>query len=172
MIYSAVEETLGPTSLIDVGCAIGDLVDVFLFHGVDAYGLEGTDNVAPWSLIPPARMHYHDLRMPIDLDRTFDLVTCFEVLEHIEPECSDMLLKNLTGMSNKLLVSAAPPGQGGHYHVNCQPIEYWDEKLASLGYEPDLNIVKEIQNKLAPWRKKPGILAIYQNLAYYEKPSI
>ena len=31
-------------------------------------------------------------------------------------------------------MSAAPPGAGGHYHVNCQPAEYWIERMQYLGY--------------------------------------
>lgn len=169
IICEPVIEILWPESVIDVGCAIGDLVEYFLEKGLDAYGLEGTENIIPWLKISQWRMHFKDLRTEIDLGRKFDLVTCFEVFEHIEPEYADMLLKNLSGMSDRLLVSAAPPGQGGHYHVNCQPITYWDEKLDHLGYKPDTNIVTKIRERLAPWKKKPGILAIYQNLAYYER---
>src|SRR5690606_32212786 len=33
-----------------------------------------------------------------------------------------------------ILFSAAPPGQGGEYHVNEQPLQYWREKFAGHGY--------------------------------------
>ena len=34
----------------------------------------------------------------------------------------------------------AVPGQGGHHHVNCQPSEYWIERIEALGYSflPDV----------------------------------
>ena len=31
-------------------------------------------------------------------------------------------------------ITHALPGQGGHHHVNCQPAEYWIEKMAARGY--------------------------------------
>ena len=169
IICGPVIEILRPKSVIDVGCAIGDLVEYFLEKGLDAYGLEGTENIIPWIKISQWRLYFKDLRMKIDLGKKFDLVTCFEVFEHIEPEYADILLANLTGMSDRLLISAAPPGQGGHYHVNCQPINYWNEKFDLLCYKPDANIVTKIRERLAPWKHKPGVKAIYQNLAYFER---
>ena len=169
IICGPVIEILRPKSVIDVGCAIGDLVEYFLEKGLDAYGLEGTENIIPWIKISQWRLYFKDLRMKIDLGKKFDLVTCFEVFEHIEPEYADILLANLTGMSDRLLISAAPPGQGGHYHVNCQPISYWNEKFDRLGYKSDTNIVAKIRERLVPWKHKPGVKAIYQNLAYFER---
>jgi len=169
IICEPVIEILRPGSVIDVGCAIGDLVEYFLEKELDAYGLEGTENIIPWLKISQWRLYFKDLRTEIDLEKKFDLVTCFEVFEHIEPEYADILLANLTRMSDRLLISAAPPGQGGHYHVNCQPIIYWIEKFAKLGYRPDMCIVADIRERLAPWKHKPGVKAIYQNLAYFER---
>ena len=169
IICGPVIETLWPKSVIDVGCAIGDLVEYFLEKGLDAYGLEGTENIIPWLKISQWRLYFKDLRTEIDLGKKFDLVTCFEVFEHIEPEYADILLANLTGMSDRLLISAAPPGQGGHYHVNCQPMVYWIEKFDNLGYKPDTGVVADIRKRLAPWKHKPGVKAIYQNLAYFER---
>jgi hypothetical protein len=31
----------------------------------------------------------------------------------------------------------AVPGQGGHHHVNCQPAEYWIEKMRKRNYRLD-----------------------------------
>lgn len=167
IICGPVIDILRPGSVIDVGCAIGDLVAEFLHSDLDAYGLEGTEHVIPWLKIPRERLFIEDLRTEFRLWRKFDLAMCFEVLEHIEPEYADMLLANLTGMSDRLLISAAPPGQGGHYHVNCRPMTYWDEKFSDLGYRPDAGVVMGIKERIAPWKHKPGVKAIYQNLAYF-----
>jgi hypothetical protein len=32
-------------------------------------------------------------------------------------------------------MSAAPPGQGGHHHVNCKDKKYWIEKFEQYGFE-------------------------------------
>ena len=31
----------------------------------------------------------------------------------------------------------ALPGQPGHHHVNCQPIEYWVAVMQAFGFETD-----------------------------------
>ena len=35
------------------------------------------------------------------------------------------------------LVTFAPPGKGGHHHVNCQTAEYWIDVFANYGFEYD-----------------------------------
>lgn len=168
-ICGAIIDILRPRSVIDAGCAVGDLVDEFLRSDLDAYGLEGTENVIPWLKIPRERLFIGDLRTEIRLQRKFDLVICLEVLEHIEPEYTDILLGNLTGMSDRLLLSAAPPGQDGLYHVNCRQMTYWSEKLDNLGYQSDTGVVMAIRERLGPWKNKPGVKAQYQNLAYFKR---
>jgi hypothetical protein len=34
-------------------------------------------------------------------------------------------------------MTAAPPGQGGHFHVNEQPSEYWIKQFETFGYQVD-----------------------------------
>jgi hypothetical protein len=41
---------------------------------------------------------------------------------------------SLVAHSNLILFSAAVPGQGGEFHVNEQPYEYWREKFATRGF--------------------------------------
>jgi len=168
IICEAVWGELRPASVIDVGCAIGDLVAGFLEIGIGAYGLEGSSAAEPYLEVDRDLVYFDDLREPIEMD-PFGLVTCFEVAEHIEPKHADQFVKNLAGMSDRLLLSIAPPGQGGHYHVNCRPIEYWIDKFNPLGYAPDVEVATRIKDRLAPWKSKPGIKAIYQNLAYFER---
>ena len=47
----------------------------------------------------------------------------------------------------------ALPGQGGHHHVNCQPPEYWIEKMVAKGFvlSEDNDILRTISNKDFTW---------------------
>jgi len=47
----------------------------------------------------------------------------------------------------------AVPGQAGHHHVNCQPAEYWVEKLATRGFRlaRDNDLMKEIAGRELCW---------------------
>ena len=169
VLVGAMREEFGPASVLDVGCATGDLVAEWLAQGVDAYGLEGSPAALPYIEVDRDRMMVHDLRAPLHVRERVDLVTCFEVAEHIEPEHAGQFVANLAAAGDRLLVSCAPPGQGGHYHVNCQPAAYWDALFGAIGYRRARASVVRLRAAWAPWAGKPGIKAIWQNLAYFER---
>lgn len=78
----------------------------------------------------------HDLRQPLDLQRTFDLVVCTEVIEHIDQEFEVTLLETVRRHAGgRILFSAARPGQPGTGHVNCRPAEHWLAYWRSNGWE-------------------------------------
>jgi len=167
-VCTAINTALFPLSVMDVGCAIGDFVHYWKNNlNVPAYGIEGSPNAIEHFIADT--IFVYDLREPIKLNLAIDLVTCFEVAEHIEPEYANQFLVNLCGMSNRILMSAAEPGAGGHYHVNCQPREYWIEMMEYLGYGYNHSIVRQIQSLWEPWRKKKEMSSYYRNLFYFER---
>ena len=127
-------EMFRPTSVLDVGCGTGRALDWFLERGVDAIGIEGSV-LARSKAIHPERIHTRNLNNPVDLSRRFDMVWSFEVAEHIHPKFVDNFLRTLTIHSNVIVLSAAPPGQGGEGHFNEQPPQYWIDKFYQLGFE-------------------------------------
>ncbi len=121
-------------SVLDVGCGSGAWLAVWQELGAEILGLDG-DYVLTASLaIPAERFVAHDLRRPIDLGRSFDLVECLEVAEHLPPAQAAGLIDSLTRHGELVLFSAAPPGQGGVLHVNERPYEYWRGLFAERGY--------------------------------------
>ena len=62
----------------------------------------------------------------------FDAVLCLEVAEHLPPWHSGKLLTIVTA-ADHLVFSAAHPQQGGTFHVNEQPAEYWITRLGKRG---------------------------------------
>ena len=60
-----------------------------------------------------------------------------EVAEHIPATAADAFVQSLVDHSTGLvLFSAAPPGQGGEFHINERPYDYWREKFRVRGFEP------------------------------------
>ncbi|MBU2052597.1 class I SAM-dependent methyltransferase [Patescibacteria group bacterium] len=155
--------------MVDVGCAIGDLVAEWLKRGVDAMGIEGSHAAKPYLMAPEESILFADLRDPLPQLRKFDLCTCFEVAEHIEPEYADIFVKSITGLSDRILISLAPPNQAGTHHVNCRSIGYWMEIFDAFGFKMDGNVRRTIRSELCALRHKPGIRAIYFNVAYFER---
>ena len=132
---------LGPfeTSL-DLGAGDGHYSYVLSNHGIDATAVD----IHPWELeqLPTKEVNCitHDLQEPLKLNRCFDLVLCIQMAEHLPKTAANNLCDAIANHCGGLLIfTAAPPGQAGDGHINCQPKEYWDEKLTSRGliYRPE-----------------------------------
>ncbi len=126
-------ELFQPRSILDVGCGTGISLDYFKSKGIAVRGLEGSA-LAISKARHAALIREHDLNAPLDLGEKFDLVWCFEVAEHIHPRHVSALLETLTNHGNRILLSAARPGQGGLGHLNEQLPEYWIERMARRGF--------------------------------------
>ena len=122
-------------SVLDVGCARGAWLAAWAATGCDDFlGLDGGDVSSDTLLIDPVKFRYCDVSAPFRLNRQFDIVQCLEVAEHLSPERGVGLVADLATHGDIILFSAAPPGQGGEFHINERPYEYWRELFASHGY--------------------------------------
>lgn len=126
---------LRPASVLDVGCGAGAWTAAYLSHGVESVGLDGGYLHAEQLLFPPCRFLPMDVASPFRLGRSFGLVQCLEVAEHLDPGSSEILVDNLVAHARVVVFSAAPPGQGGEHHVNERPYEFWRGLFRQRGYE-------------------------------------
>lgn len=127
-------DLFGPfTSVLDIGGGDGFCAHVLAELGAEAHMIELSEAVLPYAF-KDVECLIHDLREPLDCGRTFDLVLCVEVAEHLPASSADTLCDIITGHVGRLLVfTAAPPGQVGAGHVNLQPKDYWMTKLGRRG---------------------------------------
>lgn len=154
-------------SCIDVGCGLGDLVTGFLALGKDAHGLEGSSACLPYIQCPRERMTIHDLRVPLKPERRYDLVTCFEVGEHLEEEFGGIFLDSLCALSDQLVTSIS--GSGGKYHLNVHPRDYWERKMNNRGYVRDAERELQLLAAWLPVRLKTGIRCFWDNLICFRR---
>jgi hypothetical protein len=134
-IVPILKESVAPGSVIDVGCGSGVWLQVWEELGISDYlGVDG-DYVRPESLvIPQDKFLSADLAAPLVLARTFDLVTSFEVAEHLPPSSAETFVDSLTGLGPIVAFSAAIPHQGGEGHLNEQWQDYWMKLFARRGF--------------------------------------
>ncbi|MCE0484488.1 MAG: class I SAM-dependent methyltransferase [Methylacidiphilales bacterium] len=138
--------------LMDLGCAGGGFVRSMLEDGHQAIGLEGSDGarralLGEWGNIPR-----HLFTGDITKDFTvvdaaaqpvsFDVITAWEVLEHIAEEDIDGLLQRI---ARKLrpegyficsidLLPDGNPLTGAVYHKTLRPAAWWRDKFQGQGF--------------------------------------
>ena len=122
-------------SVLDVGCGQGAWLSIWRALGVkDVIGIDGDYIDRQHLLVPQTMFRSIDLRKNFEIGRKFDLVQSLEVAEHLSIDSASQFVENLCRHGDLVLFSAAPPGQGGHDHVNEQPYEYWRELFSRHDY--------------------------------------
>lgn len=127
-------EIYKPQSVLDLGCGTGKAIDYFLGKYIPTiFGVEGSQ-MAINSASHPELIKNFNLNNELNLNKHFDIIFCFEFIEHIHPRCVHNLMKTFSNHSNVIVLTAALPGQGGLGHFNEQPPEYWIKIFSKYGY--------------------------------------
>ncbi len=138
---------IGPRSVLDAGCAMGFLVEALRDRGVEAFGLD----VSEYALqrVRDDLKPYCWLGSVLDpLPRSYDLIVCIEVLEHLPQADSERALENLCRSCEDLLFSSTPEDYREATHLNVQPPEYWAEQFALQGFVHDVEFDGSF---ITPW---------------------
>lgn len=136
---------------LDVGCGQGLLVEPLVMrHGKDCHGVDGSATAAEFA---SAAIRDRIRRARIDelvADRSYDLVSCVEVLEHIpEAESHAAVAFLTTSARTHVYFSAAIPGQSGTGHINCQPSIFWILAFDHHGFALDLERCRDLRERIA-----------------------
>lgn len=122
-----------PTSVIDIGCGSGVFLLEFINNDIDTLGVDGEPEGG--KLIPNFKqVDLRQLETKEVFEKEYDLAICLEVAEHLHEEYADTFVDVVSTPSNRIIFSAAKPGQVGTNHYNCQTKEYWLEKFAKYGF--------------------------------------
>lgn len=72
-----------------------------------------------------------------------DIVACTDVMEHVEPDCVDAVLKHIRSLARKttFFVISVKPAQktladGRNAHISLHPFEWWEERIKAAGFDP------------------------------------
>ncbi|WP_195819665.1 class I SAM-dependent methyltransferase [Roseobacter sp. MH60115] len=154
---------LRPESVIDLGCGRGVWLNEWQRAGArDVLGADG-DYVDPDTLdIPREAFLPANLTAPLDIDRRFELAQSLEVGEHLPAAAAETLVSSLTAASDRVLFSAAVVGQGGEFHINEQPLSYWQTLFAARGYRAFDCVRPHLRDnrRVAPWYRYNTILYV------------
>jgi len=120
----------GVTSMLDVGCGPGGMLDLAADRGLVCMGIDGDPAVMRLDV------KWHDYTKGPLPTSGWDLVWCVEFVEHVAAEYQENYLATFAG-GKVLFLTAAYVGQGGHHHVNEQPDTYWIDLLEGRGWRLD-----------------------------------
>jgi glycosyltransferase involved in cell wall biosynthesis len=135
-VSRAIVETLQPATVLDVGCAIGLLVEALRARGVDARGID----VSPWAIqqVPVRLKPYCRLGSITDeIEGHYDLITCIETLEHVPPSLAEQSIANLCRHADQVLFSSTPDDYEEPTHLNVEPGRYWAKLFLRHGFVGD-----------------------------------
>ncbi|MDD5005783.1 MAG: methyltransferase domain-containing protein [Candidatus Omnitrophica bacterium] len=155
-----------PSSVVDLGCGNAEFLSEFQKRGIPIQGYEGSRSAIEKALVDKKYIQLFDLRNKIELDKRYDLALCLEVAEHIENKFSQRLVENLTNLSDTIIFTAATPGQGGHFHINEQPHEFWVNIFKERNYDYDDKITERVK---AAMREKKILWWYCDNLMIFRK---
>ena len=127
-------------TILELGCGSGWFTLEFLKRGIDIFAVEGTSVGYQKALergIPSERLLQHDLRLPLNLKKSFDMVLCTEVAEHIEPPFSSQLIFNIISHSKLVWFSFESPetNEAHYHHPNEQPEIFWRNLFNFYDYD-------------------------------------
>jgi SAM-dependent methyltransferase len=147
-----------PATLIDVGCGTGALMRAFRERGVLVAGLEYSDAALAFCRERQLNVRKFDLEKDLlTTGERFDVAVSMEVAEHLPAGVASQYVALLAKLSDVIVFSAAPPGQGGQDHVNEQPPSYWISRFAAHGLIHDESTTNAWKHEwrtsglVAPW---------------------
>jgi SAM-dependent methyltransferase len=136
-----------PATVLDAGCAMGMLVAALRARGVDAAGVDLSE-YAIAKADPRAADHVRVADLTVPLKGRYDLITCVEVLEHIQPGQVEKAVANLTAATDRILLSTTPEDFDEGTHVNVRPPAYWAALFADHGFHRRFDVDTSF---LTPW---------------------
>jgi SAM-dependent methyltransferase len=162
-LAQAITRIYHPRSVIDLGCGTGLYLEPFdcAKRGIDI----SLEAFQPEVCQAIDCLCYGDLSQPIEYLQKYSLALCLEVVEHIGSENADTLVDNICRASDTIVMTAAPPGQAGLNHVNCQPQAYWEAKFAAHGFRRDYHDEYQLVSRVA---QVPHTVWIIRNLMVFK----
>jgi hypothetical protein len=130
---------LSITSMLDIGCGLGGMVELGMSYGLDSYGIDGDYSVSRNPILSN-NILIHDYTIGCSgLMNKVGMVWSCEFLEHVEEKYIDNYMKDFQ-LGKYIFITHALPGKLGHHHVNCKDSLYWENIFNSYGFQLDLSL--------------------------------
>lgn len=129
---------INPKSVLDVGCAFGFLVEALRDSNVEAYGIDVSD-YAISQVRDDIKEYCKVQNISEKLQKKYDLITCIEVVEHIDSELIPIVIENICNATENVIFSSTPFEYEDETHISVHGPEYWAEQFCKHGFYHDIN---------------------------------
>lgn len=156
-------DKFAPSSSLDVGCAKGFIVEALSELGIVAYGIDPSEYALENA--HPGTKDFLSLgtaQAIIYPDNNFDVVTCFDVLEHVPGEDIPTALQEMFRVSKQWViirvVTKQLPDDVDSSHATIHDKDWWIERIKEAG-----GIVEPTENYVNPsvwWFNVPEFLIV------------
>ena len=167
-------------TILDFGCGSGEMLELFYrnkyrpkqYLGLEIREKQVEENKEKFGKLDFAEFRQQDLCQPeLDLGQTFDIITCFEVMEHIGHKNADVFLDNIAyhcdenttvylstpnydpqvgAAENHILGAEREIGEWDHFELQNKLSEFFNIE-AKYG---TFASIKDYKEDLTGWRKE------------------
>lgn len=136
---------------LDAGCGHGAIVDLMGQRGLDSYGFDASK----WMIDQAQRaglgdrLRVGDLESDIPFEGRFDVITCLEVLEHLEhPDRALGVIASRLAPGGRLIATTPnlrpripwnDPLAADPTHVNVHQPDWWAQRVREAGLVPHVS---------------------------------
>ena len=130
------------STMLDVGCGPGGMIELATGKGIDAFGIDGDYRLKENN---PEKIMIHDFTEgPYNHNKVYDLGYSCEFLEHVYEKYMPNYMESFKSCK-QILITYAPEGTPGHHHVNCKNKDYWINKFEEYGFNYDDDITNQLR---------------------------
>ena len=170
VMANSIRRDFAPRTIVDVGCGTGALLLAMRESGVRVLGFERSTAALDLCRRRGLEVRKLDLEKDvIEVNEKFDVAVSVEVAEHLPAAVADRYIDALTQLSDVVVFTAAPPGQGGTDHVNEQPAGYWIEKFVTRSFVCLEDVTADWQHE---WEVGGASAWYFRNLMVFRRRTV
>lgn len=171
VIANSIIETFHPSSVVDVACGTGILLDRLRAKGVQQVkGLEFAKEGLKLCHMRQLEVKKFDVendQLPQEMGNA-DVVISMEAGHQLHEASANRYVDLLCQIADVVVFSSATPGQGDRYPRNEQHHQYWIEKFGERGYQIDGETTLQWRTK---WQAHGTEAWFYRNAMIFRRDS-